>query len=101
MFSDMSDHDDDGMDDGSNSLANPVPKKEKRIWARGTKSTPEKRVAQFADVMEIRDSEMWCHFCNVPVDHREKCIAANHLNGKRHIAAVKAKPKMVHRRAVH
>jgi hypothetical protein len=30
MFSDMSDHDDDGMDDGSNSLATPVPKTEKK-----------------------------------------------------------------------
>ena len=64
-----------------------------RKWRRGAKATS--RALQFPGVMEVRGEAMWCKFCNVPVDFKEKCTAANHVICKKHAKNVQEKPNLV------
>ena len=60
-------------------------KKAARMWNRGSNATAKSRAAQFPGVMEVRGEEMWCVFCNVIVNYKEKCTASNHVkNSAKH-----------------
>lgn len=69
--------------------------KKKRVWNRGRTMTPQKRALQFPDVMMVKDGEMWCSFCHVPVKYLEKATARQHIASETHRANVLTKPKMV------
>ena len=50
--------------------------KGQQVKNRGAKMTAKKRALVYPDDLEARgDDELWCKFCNVPVQHKEKSTA--------------------------
>ena len=62
--------------------------KGQQVKNRGAKMTAKKRALDCRDDLEAQgDDELWCKFCNVPVQHKEKSTATGHVKSagqKRH-----------------
>lgn len=59
--------------------------------------TPQKRAAQYRDVLEVRNggTELWCVPCGVKVDYKEKCSAERHVESKCHKKMKLENPRVV------
>ena len=59
--------------------------KGQQVKNRGAKMTTKKRALDYPDDLETRgDDELWCKFCNVPVQHKEKSTATGHVKSAGH-----------------
>ena len=69
--------------------------KDPRKWKRGAHANARSRACQFPGIMEVRGDAMWCGICNVPVNFKEKCSAANHIKSAKHVQNAAKKPTLV------
>ena len=59
--------------------------KGQQVKNRGAKMTAKKRALDYPDGLEaLGDDELWCKFCNVPVQHKEKSTATGHVRSAKH-----------------
>ena len=72
-----------------------TPAKGKKMWVRGANASPKARALQFPGIMEVRGELMWCQYCDVSIDFKEKCTAANHLKSAKHKANVEDRKLVV------